>query len=241
MIGDGAIGGVKRGCGLRKGGGAYMECGTSPFGRPVEYFLLCPPRMVNPKEFGLTARGVQLVEYDGLWHVMDWVGAEHYPHVADFVEEVRRYGASRRLQKDLDFSKLTDGSRMILLHPQAWIDEPRPFHMNRLRGHALNQKWDYCPKDLAHDPEETCAGLWWEDVSRTAHNKGERIGKREMPSFDYWAAIPPKGQEKAKHTLAMFAMFPITRLAIIRAKDGSHEEAYDHASKSSLPCEVVEE
>lgn len=33
---------VRRGCGERKQGGIYGECGLSPFGRPLEDFLLDP-------------------------------------------------------------------------------------------------------------------------------------------------------------------------------------------------------
>lgn len=236
----GAVGGIPRGCGRRKAGGAYMECGGSPVGRPIEYFLLCPPQVVDPKELGITAVGVQLVELEGTWHVIDWVGEKYYPHVADFIEEVRRFGASRRLPKDLDYSKLTPESRMILLHPQAHIDEPFVYDQYRIGGKAFDMEWDKCPKDKIHTKSEMCAGLFWEDVRSVKHDKNIRIGDREMPSFTYRAATPP-GKEKVKHSLAMFAMLPITRLVVIQSKDGSHERTFEAVSKSSIDSEVVDE
>lgn len=237
----GAVGGIPRGCGRRKAGGAYMECGGSPVGRPIEYFLLCPPKVVDPKELGITSVGVQLVELEGTWHVIDWVGEKYYPHVADFIEEVRRFGASRRLPKDLNYSKLTPESRMILLHPQAHIDEPEDYHKYRLGGKALDMEWDKCPKDKIHSKSEMCAGLWWEDVSHVVpYVKSTRIGDREMPSFTYRAAWSPVSG-KVKHSLAMFAMLPITRLVVIQSKDGSHERTFEAVSKSSIDHEIVEE
>ena len=63
---------------------------------------------------GLSPIGVQLVERDGVWHILDWIGSEHYPNVADFLEEVRRFGLSRRLAKTVDFSKLTERSKILV-------------------------------------------------------------------------------------------------------------------------------
>ncbi len=34
---------LERGCGMREKGGLYACCGTSPFGKPVEEFLIDPP------------------------------------------------------------------------------------------------------------------------------------------------------------------------------------------------------
>lgn len=237
----GAVGGIARGCGKRKQGGAYAECGLSPFGRPVEEFLFCPPVEVDLESLGIKKRVATLSQpMDGVINVLDWVGEKFYPNVADFIEEVRRFGMSRRLPKDMDFSKLGPGSRQILFHANAVIDDPIPFHKYRLGGHSLGLKWDNCPKDRVHGPADMCAGLWWEDVPHVEIVPPiKRMGTRKMPSFTFSAAKPPV--EGVHHYPAMFAAFPITRIAVVRAEDGSHEKVADRASAAAVPVEVVEE
>jgi len=96
---------VLRGCGTRCRGGLYAECGMGPNGSPVENFLMDPPVLLDFARIGVIPRGTHLVERNGATHLFDWIGAESYPNVADFIEEVRRFGLSRRLSPKLDFSK----------------------------------------------------------------------------------------------------------------------------------------
>lgn len=136
---------VPRGCGDRKEGGIYAECGLSSHGRPLEDFLVDSPL---PLPDGLDMRAlankpqVWMDPRTGAHHLIIWIGAEHYPYVADYVEEVRRYGASRRISSAVDLSKLTPGeSRMILVHPLArvvsWADMAKPAECSkRIPGHA---------------------------------------------------------------------------------------------------------
>lgn len=112
---------VNRGCGYRIEGGVYWDLGMSRYGKAVEDFLIDPPKIVDLDALGVTPRGVHLIEKNGVWHILDWVGAENYPNVADMVEEIRRFGLSRRLSDKLDFSKLTKDSRILLIHPRAFI------------------------------------------------------------------------------------------------------------------------
>ena len=135
---------VPRGCGDREPGGVYAESGLSPWGRPLEEFLIDPPLPVPA--------GLDLVNKTQLWQrtltsgepaldaeqlpiydLLIWVGAEHYKYCPDYLEELRRYGASRRLNPNLDLSLLSGSSRMILAHP-----------------HALNSVWQ------TQRPPQTC-------------------------------------------------------------------------------------
>ena len=75
---------VRRGCGTRKKGGIYFETGLGSYGKPLEHFIIDPPILVN--DWSLSPLGVQLVERDGVTHIVDWVGSEHYPNVADYLE-----------------------------------------------------------------------------------------------------------------------------------------------------------
>jgi hypothetical protein len=189
---------------------------------------------------GLSPVGVKFIEIEGVWHVFDWVGSQYYPNVADFLEEVGRFGLSRRISKDSNFGKLTSKSRILLLHSNAWIDDPKPYQKSRVGGHALGLDWEWCPKEI-HDKggDQMCAGLHWENVTGM-ERVGKRVGTRIMPAFQYPAGKPIV--DDTKYSLAIFASFPIARLAVVQADDGSHEKtAANIAQATSLEVAVVEE
>ena len=139
---------VLLGCGERTPGGVYIECGLSPVGRPFEDFLVDPP-LALPHGLGSEA----LANKPQFWtdpamgtvHLVIWIGADHYPYLADFVEEARRFGISRKLSRQLlerpEFGRLTVNSRMILAHPRALntclAQHPPPFRcMKEVPEHA---------------------------------------------------------------------------------------------------------
>ena len=132
---------VPRGCGDREPGGVYAECGLSSRGRPLEEFLIDPPLpippgldLVNKPQTWqrLLPSGEPALDGEGLpiFDLLIWVGQEHYPYVPDYLEEVIRFGASRRLNPNLDLSLLSRSSRMILAHPHvlntAWQTQRPP-------------------------------------------------------------------------------------------------------------------
>lgn len=95
-------------------------------------------------------------------HVFDIVGAEYYPNVADFLEEARRMGVSRRLELEdrRQYARLSHRSRLMLLHHKAVINNPLervkemfPREMQRLHRAG-------CPKGLHTLCGETPAGAW---------------------------------------------------------------------------------
>ncbi len=144
---------VERGCGEREPGGVYAECGLSTHGRPLEEFLLDPPLPVpegldvinKPQLWQRTFAAYEPMcdaDEQPIYDVLIWVGQEHYPYCPDFVEEVRRYGASRRLNPNLDLSLLSRASRMILVHPRArnlaWQMQTPPETCHKaMPGHAV--------------------------------------------------------------------------------------------------------
>ncbi len=239
-----------RGCGRRKEGGIYAECGLSEHGLPVEHFLVDPPLPVDADALGLTSIGVKLVEVAGVWHIFDIVGAEHYANLADFVEEVRVMGASRRLAKTLDFAKLTADSKLVLLHRRAQIDNTADYFPPM--GRWIPPSW-HCPKRLLeheafdHFPA-MCAGLWWHDLEPEGAEPllepaqeaatPTRV-RRRMPGFHYDAWVRPAGIWP-RYRLAVFMVLPITNLAVIRAQDGSHRESAEVARRAHLRVEVCD-
>ena len=224
---------LKRGCGTRIKGGCYWELECSPYGAPVETFLLDPPIPV-PENVRLSAIGVKIFQRNGLWHILDHVGSTRYPNVQDFVEEVRLLGLSRRLPSTLDFSKITVGSRIILAHSRACVENPEEYPER------------YCPKGIEEhkEPAQMCAGIWMEDVEDGASSMKDppvdyRWVLRNMPSFQYAARHRPEGASP-QYVEAFFASFPASRLVVVRDPDGGHVDALEKARGTKIPVEVVD-
>jgi hypothetical protein len=229
-----------------------------PGGAPIEDFLLCPPQIIGEQSadrqsisvlsgegdgsqvIRVTPRGVRLVQVGGIWHIVDWVGSKFYKNVADFVEEVKRFGLSRRLPSNLDYGKLTAESRIMLLHSRAWITN-YPEYENYWVD--LGKGYMPCPK---HPPvhkfgDEMCAGVWWQDIDFPYYPAqfGPTVTVK-MPSFEYMA-VPRHKMIKPQYKVAAFAVFPIHRLAVVRDNDGGqHEQNADKARKAGLRVDVVE-
>lgn len=212
---------MSRGCGLRITGGIYWETrvGDSVVDgvESIMRYVMDPPVRLGAME--VTAIGVKMFERDGVWHVLDWVGEEHYPNVADFVEEACRMGVSRRMPRSLDFEKLTPASRLLLVHRRAWIGNRAPYGGCR------------CPKGLesinhASSRGAMCCGLWWKDlvgVERGPLAGGYRA--RQTPSVRYLGHPRPEGLSDPVYAPAVFMSVPMTNLAVIHDAGGSRHEA----------------
>jgi hypothetical protein len=247
---------VARGCGAsRVAGGIYLECPLSPYGMPLEEFLVDPPIPVDTQELGVTPIGVKLVERKGVWHVMDWVGSTHYLNTSDFVEEVRRFGLSRRAATSLDFKKLTSQSRILLLHSHAYIfnyDKYREVEPDKDNLEGL-VPYPTCPKNLSEhkrpDMKTMCARLWYQDVvgGEPVETQGKendarsRCVTRKMPSFEYHALVKPENVDP-EYRVAIFASFPITNLAVVKDNEGgTHNRSLMLAEQARIPVALVDE
>lgn len=247
-----SLGAKERGCGMRQKGGIYLECGGG-FGLPI-YLRICDPvKPVDPEELGLSSVGVKLFELDGTWHVMDWVGADHYPNATDYLEEMVRLGVSRRISRKEDFSLIGPGSMLFLVHPRAYLPE-RPVWLE-------NRTWP-CPTGK-HEPEDhaECAGLCWM-IADPGSTDGlavdgklpgmqepvfpewapkpvpvfNSVGTRTQPSFTYRVAERPAGAA-LKMTPGVIAIVPIERLAVIDDPEDQEnvQQSLDAARKAKLP------
>jgi hypothetical protein len=130
---------MNRGCGNRKPGGLYICSKLSPDGAPIEEFIIDPPLLYEGEKF----RTPTILEKNGVNHLLFWVGKEFYPYPSDFIEEVRRFGASKRVPVDFPIEKLSRGSLMFFVHPLALVTNyrvlpPPPFCPKSLAGHLTN-------------------------------------------------------------------------------------------------------
>lgn len=226
---------VERGCGARVAGGVYLETGLGPGGEPLEYFLLDPPLPLATFPITMAKLGVSLFEHEGVTHVLDWVGSVHYGCPADFLEEVRRFGLSRRAQRTLDFSRLSPASRIFIAHDRGRVIDPFPLLADRA-SYSASRVQPYCPKHkpdhLNPDQAIPCAALHWETVPGVTEWSAGRVVTRIMPSFRYTAAQPPK-DVFPKFSPAVVAWFPLHAIAVING--GAADDAYTAAQRSSLP------
>jgi len=198
---------------VRAAGGCYWELHVGPRGVPLETYLLDPPVLLG--ELVVPARGVVLIERNGVTHVVDRVGTEHYLNVADYIEESKRHGISRRLPSTLDFARLSGDSRLLLVHDRAWNDMI-----------AAYSTWS-CPKGLAdHQPAQRphmCLGVAWEDVDGGSPiddraSIDNRCVRRTLPSVSYEARCRPDGVQP-RYRPAFFLSVPCTQLALVGGTD----------------------
>jgi hypothetical protein len=157
--------GARRGCGYRQPGGAYFAVPLGPGGRPIEEFLIDPPVVIDdPARLGLASVGVTLIERDGVSHVIDIVGRQHYPTVASFIGEARRLGISRRAPRTIDFGRITPASGLLLAHPHADIANAAEFPCEAR-----------CPCHVAEHLMlgfgDMCARLWWAEPLEAARHR----------------------------------------------------------------------
>lgn len=218
---------VARGCGTsRIAGGVYLEVGLSAGGLPLERFLCDPPLPIDLEALGLSYHGVKAIPQGDLWHVADGISLRDYPNPADFLEEVRRFGLSRRIPSTFDFGRITSRSLLLLFHARAYLSPPSPLYQTAPPAAPFQ-----CPTGL-HDPallddSVCCAGVWWETLiggDAIPGSEDERRIQVRRPSFVYGGRTPPMGY-LPRYQDAIFARFPITRIVVVRDDSGGRHQA----------------
>lgn len=209
---------VMRGCGSRQAGGVYLCTGLAKGGLPIESFYVDPVKAIAVECF----RAPTLIAdpfVEGLKHIAVWIGAEHYPSPADYLEECRRLGASRRIPSEFDFTPLTPGkSRMVMIHPLAFttrIDEAICPVGIEGHGHAeadvscLGQHWHYL--------ESLGANLQPQDEQPQGLEPKTR--RRRIGETSYEAPANQLLVDKGEFSPGVFLQLPITHIEY-QARDG---------------------
>lgn len=232
-----------RGCGRRVKGAVYITQDAPSGEATLTDYLLCPPIPMDAEGLGLSPRGVSLIRDElGVTHIVDWIGDAFYPNVADFLEEARRIGISRRIPRTVDFGRLSATSRLILIHHKGIIVNAAAYREAIAEESAAGcASWAKPLKPIRDCPRhnrkhmalrflgggeyisDMCQFLYYEDIEG-----GEAIYDPAVPyrtvarrvgETRYRARRTPDGV-KAVYALAAFASIPIAAIAVIDDPDG---------------------
>jgi len=237
--------GISRGCGTaRTQGGVYLESGVGTGGLPLEQFLLDPPQPYDTDQ----KIGISVVpDGKGTFHVIDWVGAEHYPMPSDFLEEGRLHGFSRKVSRNSEFNKLTTDSRLMFVHPKAIITNATELapHLpdHRLRGRCAHFARS---GDDAHlnDPTISCTRIWYalaEANSTRMTNDGMLLPERQVAKDTSYIVEPlPAGAPEPQYRPGIIAQVPITNISVIANTDGSHKATASRITQIVNGIPVIE-
>ena len=237
-MGSAAVPGAVRGCGTRQQGAVYLEVGLGYGGKPLEFFLSDPPIPMTCD----TKVGVELIERAGVVHVLDWIGEQHYPFAADALEEGRRYGFSRRVPRTLDLSRLTAGSRILLVHARGLVTNHQALrpHMpdsynepygpdgrrkSAYKHHCSHLEKTAVPGHHLPDPHKhACTRDLWAVPPATQVEDGTPPRYiRGFASITYEVFPLSPDAPAPEYTSALVASLPITNVSVIKAGDGSHK------------------
>lgn len=214
----------------------YIEAGSPDgLGPNILETIADPMQALDPVEIGVTPIGVHLIEMNGVNHVVDIVGVQHYPAPVFFVEEMLRHGVSRRIPKTFPFEKLDPArSKLILLHKRAFVE-----------GHDTTEV--YC-RLLRHDRSDPlCSGAWWTTVPKklltedSPANGGTGTKNRaKIASGEAFDVSAETGKET--YSYGVLAILPIERLVGIHDPEEplSLESGMKAASKAGFRS-VLEE
>jgi hypothetical protein len=182
-----------------------------------QVIALDPPVVIDPQAIGLQAVGVKMIERNGVFHVLDWVGTNHYPNVADFVEEAARHGVSRRMPSNLRFDLLTSASRLLLVHEKAYLEG---------RGQLLSTSPELCPGgNHTHQYGDAgippmCVRYWWDDLdqnSGTVMPNGREVRRELAGGHSYIGRRRTQPLDQAPFRQpAIFASIVLDDLQLVR-------------------------
>ena len=240
-----------RGCGTRQGGGLYLCVGLGPNGRPVYDFLLDPPVAWTGGHF----RTPYILEQPGsdgaVNDVLMWVGAEFYPYIPDFIEEVRGRGLSKRIPKNFPLHHLTPGkSRILLVHSKA---KPRFSYSiakqeapPTLPQHRCQHAHRADAIHLAGDPDEHCVHALWPLSCLESVDKLHEVQENTPPLWAVQVATPsgtydtdppltPAVGEDVQYAPGIFAAFWVSHCECVSEDMDLPEPMKLKAGESGVP------
>lgn len=239
----------ERGCGSVVGGELYMWMGLSENGIPLDNFAKDPILRIDMNQMGIKKRGMTIKELYGTYHIFDYIGEGSYPNVADWWEEIHRFGLHVRTEANLDFRKL-DKTRSLYIpvHPRAYIENSEGvyrtmyYRRNLHQGHpncrfekADHDKWWIGELTLDDGVPPRCFETIYMNVKGgnpiAGDDAPEKQVVRHMPSFSYqaWSLFPNIASEPGA-----FAAFPISMLSAIIYDGEGFENTLEMANQHGI-------
>ena len=237
---------IARGCGdARTAGAVYLESGLSASGRlELEHFLVDPPVAYQTDQ----KIGVDFVQdKSGTWHVIDWVGEQHYPYPSDFLEEGRRHGFSRKISRNSQFDKLTADSRLVFVHPRAIVANAPDIHPylpeHRIKHHCANYARSGDDAHI-HAPDISCTRLWYALApanNTRVTNDGMLIPERQVSKDTAYVVEPlPFDAPEPVFKSGIIAKLPITNISVIRSPGDAHKGTLERLAQGVQGIPVTE-
>ena len=229
------------GCGVRRAGATYLVSNMQKYLETYKYsyFLFDPPVVINPAEWGVCPQGLSFVFNQGYWHVMDWIGATHYPNAADILEEAYEHGGSTLTPLKQDLQKLTPGySRRLLIHPRGHVVDPTYLKENRLPLERIPlcflEEEDYRRDMHINNPLDMCAALHWQGIISKVDTRD--LVERSIGDTTYKAISLPNSVE-LKYEPAIIGWLPIDEIHLVDSpdKDEINEALKFLSDYTSLP------
>lgn len=235
---------ASRNCGSKRiENGLYICVESSPFGMPVEYFLLDPVRPVDIEPFR-TPIILERKDGSGINDIMVYIGKQFYPFIPDYIEEAKVLGISRRIPRDFPIERLTPyKSRMFFVHERA-IPAFK---------YQVQQE---CPRKLKHSKKEgdSCVFDLWPlssledfDEKHKIHLVDSWTAEVKTVATSYTVHLPTSPQvnlEQKKEYLyqtGIFAAFFVGHLEYVNKKKKLPTELRKRIKKTDFDIEVVEE
>lgn len=231
---------MSRGCGDRKEGGLYLVCELSPYGMPVEHFLIDPAVPWNGP--GLRSPLIQK-DAEGVNHLIMSVGHTYYPYVSDFVEEVRVMGISKRIPRTFDLSVLSPSSKLLLVHPMG---------VQQFSYCWSRAGYPVCPKEKIRErvPKgHKCLGDLWglglcrsykkiHEVSAVDGSPYYREARTPSCTYRDYRPLYPLDDPLDGYSMGIFMRAPISSFHLVAKKGKLPSVLKNQAQKAGIPLEV---
>lgn len=222
-----------RGCGnSRKAGGVYLECGLAPSGEgtPLSNYLTDPPVPYTAP----STQGMTIIEGpNGVQHLVDHIGAKHYPYASDYIEEGRNHGFSRRIPKNLDLSGLTTESRIIAVHPRGFLKNHDAAPVDQQLHRCAN--YLNTGDDTHFHTGQPCNRHQYILPAEALTN-----GQRALTADTVYSVTPADDSHELEYESAIIAQLPITGISVISTQDNSHADTLQRLHDMNLPMLVQE-
>lgn len=249
---------LPRGCGMPKAGRLYLEIPLSDHGIPLWKFLLDPTVPV-PTGMAIPTQGMLFVQRGNdvtvggkpIYDLYDHIGSTYYPNTWDIIAEWMRLGFHQLIPTSSPLNLITEETNYYAVHARAGISEPNAFYDEVITFEELYPECKRHTGDILNQVRavETCPAILLNDIIGGEYDGDDnvRIVKRNMPSFSYYGAKAPEGQDLRDlcRVPSFFIKLPIGRMArLVFYQDPlnpMHADILEKMeSKTSWPVEVRE-